>query len=472
MNLNTENIVSRSGRFSEGPSRDVADFSESISFDYLLAESDIKGSKAHAQMLCQVGIITTEENEAIQTNLNAIKEDIEQGKFEWKSDLEDVHMNIEAELTRRTPAGSKLHTGRSRNDQVALSTRIWQRSAMKQIGESLKNLQLSLLSLAHKNESVIIPGYTHLQRAQPVYFSHHLMAYMEMFDRDYSRLTDAYKRVNVSPLGAGAIAGSTLPINRELTAKLLEFVDEEGVPQVAHNSMDAISDRDFMLEFAFICSLIAVHISRLAEDFILWSSSEFSFITVSDAYTTGSSLMPQKKNMDIAELSRGKTGRVVGNLVSLLVLLKGLPMTYNRDLQEDKERIFDSWKTVLLTLDIWANMLKCVNVRADSCRKAASDPALLATDLVDYLVLKGMTFRLAHNPVGELVALAENKNVLLCELGIDDFQKVNALFEKDVLEVFQLEKAMDKKHCIGSGGTKEKQKELKQWESRLAKYSL
>ena len=293
-----------------------------------------------------------------------------------------------------------------------------------------------------------------------------------MFDRDYSRLTDAYKRVNVSPLGAGAIAGSTLPINRELTAKLLEFVDEEGVPQVAHNSMDAISDRDFMLEFAFICSLIAVHISRLAEDFILWSSSEFSFITVSDAYTTGSSLMPQKKNMDIAELSRGKTGRVVGNLVSLLVLLKGLPMTYNRDLQEDKERIFDSWKTVLLTLDIWANMLKCVNVRADSCRKAASDPALLATDLVDYLVLKGMPFRLAHHAVGELVALAEKKNVLLCELGIDDFQKVNALFEKDVLEVFQLEKAMDKKHCIGSGGTKEKQKELKQWESRLAKYSL
>ena len=238
MNLNTENIVSRSGRFSEGPSRDVADFSESISFDYLLAESDIKGSKAHAQMLCQVGIITTEENEAIQTNLNAIKEDIEQGKFEWKSDLEDVHMNIEAELTRRTPAGSKLHTGRSRNDQVALSTRIWQRSAMKQIGESLKNLQLSLLSLAHKNESVIIPGYTHLQRAQPVYFSHHLMAYMEMFDRDYSRLTDAYKRVNVSPLGAGAIAGSTLPINRELTAKLLEFVSVIKWTELAQTFID------------------------------------------------------------------------------------------------------------------------------------------------------------------------------------------------------------------------------------------
>ena len=461
------------GRFHKALDSTADDFNSSIHFDSRMYKEDISGSVVHAMMLARQGIITEDEKKKIISGLGSIVADIDAGRLAIDMQAEDIHMFVESELTKRIgDAGKKLHTARSRNDQVALDIRMYLLSECEEIGGLLKKLLGAIRDIAAEHKNDIMPGYTHLQRAQPVYFSHHLMAYMEMFDRDYSRLTDAYKRVNVSPLGAGAIAGSTLPINRELTAKLLEFVDEEGVPQVAHNSMDAISDRDFMLEFAFICSLIAVHISRLAEDFILWSSSEFSFITVSDAYTTGSSLMPQKKNMDIAELSRGKTGRVVGNLVSLLVLLKGLPMTYNRDLQEDKERIFDSWKTVLLTLDIWANMLKCVNVRADSCRKAASDPALLATDLVDYLVLKGMPFRLAHHAVGELVALAEKKNVLLCELGIDDFQKVNALFEKDVLEVFQLEKAMDKKHCIGSGGTKEKQKELKQWESRLAKYSL
>ena len=472
MRENIQAVVSRSGRFLEGPAQIVADFTESISFDSMLAEADIMGSKAHAEMIFSIGIITPEENEAIQANLSNIAEEIKAGKFVWKAELEDVHMNIEAELTHRTPAGTKLHTGRSRNDQVAVSTRLWQRKAMLKLGNSIKQLQVSLLALANANKDVIIPGYTHLQRAQPVFLAHHLMAYMEMFDRDYSRLCDAYKRLNVCPLGAGAIAGSTLPLNREMVAKLLGFVDEQGNACLSQNSMDAVSDRDYMIEFCGLCSLIAIHISRLSEDFILWSSAEFGFIKVSDAFTTGSSLMPQKKNMDVAELSRGKTGRVIGNLVSLLMLLKGLPMTYNRDLQEDKERLFDTWKTVCMTLDIWAQMLKAVTVNKEICRKAASDPTLLATDIVDYLVKKGVPFRNAHHAVGELVAISEKKEIPLNQLTLEDFKKVNTLFEKDILETFILEKAMDKKTCIGSGGTSQKQQQLNNWEIRLKDYNL
>ena len=472
MRENIQAVVSRSGRFLEGPAQIVADFTESISFDSMLAEADIMGSKAHAEMICSIGIITPEENEAIQANLSNIAEEIKAGKFVWKAELEDVHMNIEAELTRRTPAGTKLHTGRSRNDQVAVSTRLWQRKAMLKLGNSIKQLQVSLLALANANKDVIIPGYTHLQRAQPVFLAHHLMAYMEMFDRDETRLCDAYKRLNVCPLGAGAIAGSTLPLNREMVAKLLGFVDEQGNACLSQNSMDAVSDRDYMIEFCGLCSLIAIHISRLSEDFILWSSAEFGFIKVSDAFTTGSSLMPQKKNMDVAELSRGKTGRVIGNLVSLLMLLKGLPMTYNRDLQEDKERLFDTWKTVCMTLDIWSQMLKSVTVNKEICRKAASDPTLLATDIVDYLVKKGVPFRNAHHAVGELVAISEKKEIPLNQLTLEDFKKVNTLFEKDILETFILEKAMDKKTCIGSGGTSQKQQQLNNWEIRLKDYNL
>lgn len=472
MRENTQRVVSRSGRFSEGPAQDVADFTESISFDYQLAAADIEGSKAHAEMICSLGLISAEENTAIQTHLDQIDREIAQGVFPWKAELEDVHMNIEAELTQRTPAGAKLHTARSRNDQVALSMRLWQRGAMRTLGESLLHLQESLLAFAKANPDVIIPGYTHMQRAQPVYLAHHLMAYMEMFDRDYDRLQDAYKRVNVCPLGSGAIAGSTLPLDREKVARLLHFVDGEGKPCLTHNSMDGVSDRDFMVELCGVCSLIAIHISRLSEDFILWSSAEFNFIRVSDAYTTGSSLMPQKKNMDVAELSRGKTGRVIGNLMALLTLLKGLPMTYNRDLQEDKERLFDTWKTVRLTLDIWSHMLKGVTVNKSSCLKAAKDPALLATDLVDYLVRKGTPFRQAHHVVGELVALAEKKNVLLNQLDLADFKSLNPLFEADILETFQLEKAMDKKTCIGSGGTAPLHQELEAWPGRLGRYTL
>lgn len=472
MGKSMQNVVSRSGRFSEGPAQIVAEFTESISFDYQLAQADIAGSKAHAEMIHSLGILSEEENRAIQTNLDEIAREIAEGTFVWRPEHEDVHMNIESELTRRTPAGAKLHTGRSRNDQVAVSMRLWQRGAMQSLGESLLKVQKSLLALAQAHSDVIIPGYTHLQRAQPVYFAHHLMAYMEMFDRDYERLGDAYKRVNVCPLGAGALAGSTLPLDREKVALLLGFVDPEGRPRVSRNSMDAVSDRDFMVELCGICSLIAVHLSRLSEDFILWSSSEFDFIRVSDAFTTGSSLMPQKKNLDVAELSRGKTGRVVGNLMALLTLLKGLPMTYNRDLQEDKERLFDSFKTVRLTLEIWAAMLREVTLKKERCRRAASDPALLATDLVDYLVRKGVAFRLGHHAVGELVAMAEKKGVLLNELSLEEFRQVNPLFEADILETFQLEKAMSKKTCVGSGGTQPMNAEFAHWQERLGAYSI
>ena len=472
MGKSMQNVVSRSGRFSEGPARIVAEFTESISFDYQLAQADIAGSKAHARMIHSLGILSDEENAAIQQHLDEIALEISGGTFVWRPEHEDVHMNIESELTRRTPAGAKLHTGRSRNDQVAVSMRLWQREAMLALGRSLLKVQEALLALAQANSTVIIPGYTHLQRAQPVYFAHHLMAYMEMFDRDHERLCDAYQRVNVCPLGAGALAGSTLPLDREMVARLLGFVDGQGNPRLCHNSMDAVSDRDFMVELCGVCALIALHLSRLSEDFILWSSSEFDFIRVSDAFTTGSSLMPQKKNLDVAELSRGKSGRVIGNLMALLTLLKGLPMTYNRDLQEDKEPLFDSVRTVGLTLDIWAAMLREVTVKHERCRAAASDPALLATDLVDYLVRKGVAFRQGHHAVGELVALAEKRGVALNGLSLEEFQQVNPLFEEDILESFELEKAMDKKSCIGSGGTEPLRSELALWRERLVAYSI
>jgi argininosuccinate lyase len=338
--------VSRSGRFASGPGAEVAQFTESISFDWRLWRQDLLGSIAHATMLQKIGVLTKAEQAAIVRGLEEIGQEIQAGNFKWRPELEDVHMNLEAELTRRVPAGAKLHTGRSRNDQVALDMRLWVRDEIMAWGGELRGLQRALVDLAAKHSDVIIPGYTHLQRAQPVYFAHHLLAYVEMLERDHQRLTDCFQRVNVCPLGSGAIAGSTLPLDREMVAKLLGFVDAKGKAVVTQNSMDAVSDRDFAVEFCAVAALAAVHLSRLAEDVILWVSSEFGFIKIADAYTTGSSLMPQKKNPDIAELTRGKAGRVIGNLMSLLTLLKGLPMTYNRDLQEDKERLFDSADTV------------------------------------------------------------------------------------------------------------------------------
>jgi argininosuccinate lyase len=483
VSTNQKSPVSRSGRFASGPAADVAQFTESISFDWRLWKHDIAGSIAHATMLKKIGVLKKNELSAITKGLNQIGKEIAAGKFKWKPELEDVHMNIEAELTKHVPAGAKLHTARSRNDQVALDVRLWLRDEIKSLLKEIADLQRALVSLGEKNADVIIPGYTHLQRAQPVYLAHHLLAYVEMLERDCERLWDCHSRVNVCPLGSGAIAGTTLPIDRELVAKLLGFVSEVArasrpsgskhtgkmpVPLLSQNSMDAVSDRDFAVEFCAAGALLAVHLSRLAEDVILWAGAEFNFIKIADAYTTGSSLMPQKKNPDIAELARGKTGRVFGNLMALLTLLKGLPMTYNRDLQEDKERLFDTADTVRATTRLMAAMLNNTKVNKAACAAAASDPALLATDLADYLVRKGMAFRLAHHVVGAVVALAEKTDQPLNKLTLAELQGVDKTFGHDALGVFNLKTAMAKRNLTGAPGTKEVAKQLARWREQLS----
>jgi argininosuccinate lyase len=459
--------VSRSGRFAGGPSADMAQFTESISFDWRLWKHDILGSMVHATMLQKIGVLTNAELKAILKGFDSIAREIQLDRFHWRAELEDVHMNIEAELTRRVPAGAKLHTARSRNDQVALDVRMWLRDEIFELMAELRGLQKALVELGVKNADVIIPGYTHLQRAQPVYFAHHLLAYVEMFDRDHMRLEDCFLRVNVCPLGSGALAGSTIPLKREMIARLLGFVDGKGQAKISQNSMDAVSDRDFAIEFCAVGALIAVHLSRLAEDVILWASAEFNFIKIADAYTTGSSLMPQKKNPDIAELARGKTGRVIGNLVSLLTLLKGLPMTYNRDLQEDKERLFDTVDTVRATVRLMGAMLKNTKVNRAACQAAAADPALLATDLADYLVRKGMPFRDAHHVVGAVVALAEKSGKPLNQLKLAQLQSVDKQFGRDALAVFNLKQAMERRHLVGAPGTKEVVRQLDRWRRLL-----
>ncbi|HZL41814.1 MAG TPA: argininosuccinate lyase [Verrucomicrobiae bacterium] len=466
--MNRKAPVSRSGRFTATPAPDVARYTQSVSFDWRLWRQDILGSMAHASMLRKIGVLTGKELKRILGVLDWIAGRIKTGQFRWEERLEDVHMNIEAELTRRVPEGAKLHTGRSRNDQVALDLRMWVRDEIAGLAKDLHGLQRALTTLGRQNKDVLIPGYTHLQRAQPVHFSHHLLAYVEMFARDHQRLSDCFTRTNVCPLGSGALAGSTLPLDRELVAKLLGFVDSKGRPRISQNSMDAVSDRDFAVEFCAAAALIAVHASRLAEDLILWASSEFHFIEMADAYTTGSSMMPQKKNPDIAELARGKSGRVIGNLVTLLTLLKGLPMTYNRDLQEDKECLFDTADTVGATVRILAGLVEHIQVNRPACAAAASDPALLCTDVADYLVRKGMPFRKAHKIVGSLVALAERKKHPLNLFTLDEFRAIDPAFDRDVLGVFDLQKAMRGRNLPGAPGTREVQKQLAQWAKKLA----
>lgn len=446
---------------------DVAQFTESISFDWRLWEQDIRGSIAHARMLRKIGVLTRAELDAIVAGLKELAEEIRQGKFVWKPELEDVHMNVEAALSARIPAGAKLHTARSRNDQVALDMRLWLRDEIAALQGEIRGLQAALLEFARRNIEVIIPGYTHLQRAQPVYFAHHLLAYIEMLDRDHDRAADCRERLNVCPLGSGAIAGSTIALDREFVAKELGFVDSKGRPRVSQNSMDAVCDRDFAIEFCATAALLAVHLSRLAEDVILWASAEFNFIRIADSYTTGSSLMPQKKNPDIAELTRGKSGRVIGNLVSLLTLLKGLPMTYNRDLQEDKQRLFDTVDTVRTTVRVFAGMIANTTVNEEVCASAASDPLLLATDLADYLVRKGLPFRQAHHVVGSLVGLAEKTKRSLDGLPLDEFRAASPLFEEDVFSIFQLDKALRTRNIIGAPGQVKKQ--AARWAKLLVK---
>ena len=463
----TAQPVSRSGRFATGPAAEVAHYTESISFDWRLWEHDIMGSMAHAAMLCKIGVLTEAEQKAITRGLESIGEEIRSGTLKPNPALEDVHMNIEAALTKRVPAGAKLHTGRSRNDQVALDMRMWLRDEMIDLAEELADLQRALVELGDAHASVRVPGYTHLQRGQPVYLAHHLLAYVEMFNRDLDRLAGCFERVNVCPLGSGALAGSTLPLDRELVAELLGFVDAKGRPQLTQNSMDAVSDRDFVVEFCAAAALIATHLSRLAEDLVLWSSSEFGFVRIGDGYTTGSSLMPQKKNPDIAELARGKTGRVVGNLMSMLILLKGLPMTYNRDLQEDKERLFDSMDTVRATVRITAGMLRDTHVNREACALASADPDLLATDVADYLVRKGVPFREAHHVVGAVVALAETKGVGIDAVELKALKKIHRAFDRDVAEVFDIGKAMARRTMTGAPGTKEVKRQLSRWRKKL-----
>ena len=459
--------TSRSGRFDRGPAEEVAQFSESISFDWRLWRQDIAGSQAHAKMLRKIGILNASELSEILRGLDSIASDIAAGEFKWDPALEDVHMNIESALSKRAPAGAKLHTARSRNDQVALDIRLWLRDEIDALLLDVTKLQRALIGLGERNVDVPIPGYTHLQRAQPVFFAHHLLAYVEMLQRDHTRLSDCRARMNECPLGSGALAGSTLPLDREFVALQLGFVDAKGRPRVTQNSMDAVCDRDFIIEFCAASALAAVHLSRLAEDVILWFSSEFGFIRIDDAYTTGSSLMPQKKNPDIAELTRGKSGRVVGNLMSLLTLLKGLPMTYNRDLQEDKERLFDTADTIRACVRLMGGMMAKVTVRKERCREAASDSTLLATDLADYLVKKGMPFRKAHHVVGAVVGHCEKVGKGLHELSVSEFRALDPTFGADVCETFDLDRAMTRRNLIGAPGLKQVKSQLARWNKQL-----
>ena len=460
-------ITARSGRFANGPAAEAIAFTNSVKFDTRLAHHDIAGSIAHARMLHHVGLLKKKEMTGIVAGLEGIGSDIAKGKFKWRAELEDVHMNIEAELTRRVPAGAKLHTGRSRNDQVALDTRMWLREEICELANEIHDLQRALIELGENNLKVLIPGYTHLQRAQPVFLAHHLLAYVEMFERDYERLLDCLVRVNVCPLGSGAIAGTTLPLDREYVARELGFVDARENPMITQNSMDGVADRDFVVEFCSVAALLAVHQSRLCEDLVLWSCSEFGYITIGDAFTTGSSLMPQKKNPHICELTRGKTGRVIGNLVSLLTTLKGLPLTYNSDLQEDKERLFDTVDTVRATVPILAAMLRDTAVNTKACAAAVNDPSLLATDLVDWLVLRGMPFRKAHHVVGKLIALAEAKKKRLDQLTPTQLKQVDKKLTKDALKVFDLKTAMANRTVIGAPGKTELKRRLAYWNKFL-----
>jgi len=451
------------GRFTQDPSARLRAYGESVSFDQRLALHDIMGSKAHAAALRKAGLLTPRELQAIGRGLEAIAREIRAGKFRWRTDFEDVHMNIEAALTKKIgAAGAKLHTARSRNDQVATDLRLWMRDEVAALMVSVRRLQKSLVGLAAKAGEAIMPGYTHLQRAQPVLAAHHLLAYVEMLERDAGRLADAAKRANVLPLGSGALAGSTIVLDRAFMAKQLGF---DGISQ---NSMDAVSDRDFACEFLSACAITGMHLSRLCEDTVLWASSEFGFLRLSDAHTTGSSLMPQKKNPDIAELARGKTGRLYGNLVSLLTTLKGLPLSYNRDLQEDKEPVFDSADTLGASLEILAEMFAAAQWDKSRMSAAADDALLVATDWADYLVRKGLPFREAHAVVGKLVGLSVKREVSLRELSLKDLQAVSKYFKADALKCLDARRSLQARTAAGAPSPQRVAARLAWWRKRLA----
>ncbi len=455
------------GRFDTGPAALMLKFSESASFDRRLAPFDIAGSKAHCAMLAHVGLITPAERDAIHAGLDAILAEIGAGRFKWDARLEDVHMNIEHALTLRVPAAAKLHTARSRNDQIATDMRLFFKDACAVLGAKIAAAQRALLAVAAANRDVLIPGYTHLQRAQPVFAVHHLFAWMEMLQRDRARFDAVAEKANECPLGSGALAGTTLPIDREYAAKLLGFVDSKGRPKVTQNSMDAVADRDVFIEFAAACAVFGVHLSRIAEDLILWSSTEFKFVSLPDNFCTGSSLMPQKKNPDSCELLRGKSARMQGNLHTLLTLTKGLPLTYNRDLQEDKPPVFDSFDQAALCADVLEGTVAGMTFDRDRCLAAVSDPALLATDLADYLVERGVPFRAAHHAVGNIVALAERKKCQLPELSNEEVMRLNPGFGPDWASVFDLNRAVEKRKGTGMPGPAPIAKQFARWEKLL-----
>ena len=444
MSKNKDQNTLWGGRFTEATDAFVQRFTASVDFDRRLFQQDIDGSVAHAKMLAKAGILTADEVSQILDGLESIRQDIQDGKFEWSVELEDVHMNIEAALTSRIgDIGKKLHTGRSRNDQVATDIRLYVRNEIDQIAELITKLQSALLGIAEKESATIMPGFTHLQTAQPVSFGHHMMAWYEMLDRDFSRLLDCRKRVNQSPLGAAALAGTTYPIDRNFTAEQLGF----DVP--TRNSLDSVSDRDFAIELASLSSLLMMHLSRFSEELVLWTSAQFNFINLPDRFCTGSSIMPQKKNPDVPELVRGKTGRVHGHLMSLLTLMKSQPLAYNKDNQEDKEPLFDLIDTVKDCLFAYSEMMPAVTCNKEAMYAAAKQGYATATDLADYLVKKGMPFRDAHEVVGKSVAFGIEEKKDLAELSLAELQNFSELIGEDVFDVLTLEGSLAARDHIG-----------------------
>ncbi len=444
------------GRFQKATDALVDDFNSSIRFDARMYRQDIKGSMAHAEMLGKQGIIAKEDADLMIKTLGEILEDIENGKVEFLIDAEDIHMNIETILIERIgDVGKRLHTGRSRNDQVALDLRLYLRDESDKLIEMIKDTMEALLEISRENLDTIMPGYTHLQKAQPVTFAHHVMAYFQMLARDLDRLKDCRKRINVMPLGSGALAGTTYPLDREFVAEKLGF---DGVTK---NSMDGVSDRDFAIEFLSCMSMLMMHLSRFSEELVLWSSHEFSFVEMDDSYSTGSSIMPQKKNPDVAELIRGKTGRVYGSLMALLTTMKGLPLAYNKDMQEDKEAVFDALDTVLMCLPVFTNMVKTMKVRKDVMRKGATGGFTNATDIADYLVKKGVPFRSSHGIVGRMVAKAVETNRDLDEFTLAEFKEFSDLIEEDIYVAIDVSTCVSERNIIGGPAKEQVEKEIK-----------
>jgi argininosuccinate lyase len=450
------------GRFSEGTDAFVQEFTASVQFDQRMYKQDIMGSRAHARMLNKIGVLTTVDLNDILGGLDEIEQEITDGKFEWSIALEDVHMNLEARLTQKIgDAGKRLHTGRSRNDQVATDIRLYMREAIEAIESELRRLMQGMLSLANRNSKAIMPGFTHLQTAQPVTFGHHVLAWFEMMMRDHSRLSDCYERMNVMPLGAAALAGTSYPIDRLYTCELLGFREP------AENSLDAVSDRDFSIEFCASAAILMTHLSRISEELVLWSSAQFDFIELPDRFCTGSSIMPQKKNPDVPELVRGKTGRVNGHLISLLTLMKSQPLAYNKDNQEDKEPLFDTIDTLLGCLRAFADMIPAIEIKAENMREAARKGFSTATDLADYLVRKGLAFRDAHEVVGKSVKYGVDNNLDLSEMSLDQLQVFSDKIEEDVFSYLTLEGSVASRNHLGGTAPNQVCLAIKRAHSRL-----